>query len=70
MVPEVAFWGFWGLVCIEKWSFDSGTGNAIFGTPKIAKTPRFSHFGGTKNGISGARIRILCVGISLSNKEG
>ena len=20
LVPEVAFWGFWGLVCIEKWS--------------------------------------------------
>ena len=19
LVPEVAFWGFWGLVCIEKW---------------------------------------------------
>ena len=19
-VSEVAFWGFWGLVCIEKWS--------------------------------------------------
>ena len=26
-VPEVAFWGFCGLVCIEKWSrnFDLGT---------------------------------------------
>ena len=38
LVPEVAFWGFWGLVCIEKWSrnFDSGTQNAIFGTPKMA----------------------------------
>ena len=39
LVPEVAFWGFWGLVCIEKWSrnFDSGTRSAIFGTPKMAK---------------------------------
>ena len=38
LVPEVAFWGFWGLVCIEKWSqnFDSGTQNAIFGTTKMA----------------------------------
>ena len=47
LVPEVAFWGFWGLVCIEKWSqnFDSGTQNAICGTPKIAKTPRFSRQG-------------------------
>ena len=37
---EVAFWRFWGLVCIEKWSqnFDSGTQNAIFGTPKMGKT--------------------------------
>ena len=28
-----------GLVCIEKWShnFDSGTQNAISGTPKLAK---------------------------------
>ena len=28
-----------GGICIEKWSqnFDSGTGSAIFGTPKIAK---------------------------------
>ena len=35
-VPKVSFWGFWGLVCIEKWSqnFDSGTRSAIFGTPK------------------------------------
>ena len=40
LVPEVAFWGFWGLVCIEKWSknFDSGTRSAIFGTLKMAKT--------------------------------
>ena len=46
MVPEVAFWGFWGLVCIEKWSqnFDSGTRSAIFGTPKMAV---FFHFGGS-----------------------
>ena len=38
LVPEVAFWGFWGLVCVEKWSqnFDSGTLNAIFGIPKMA----------------------------------
>ena len=20
LVSEMAFWGFWGLVCIEKWS--------------------------------------------------
>ena len=60
LVPEVAFWGFLGLVCIEKGSrnFDSGTRSAIFGTPKIAKMPRFSNFGGTKNGTSGARIKI------------
>ena len=32
---------------------------AIFGTPKIAKTPRFNHFGGTKNDTLGARIKIL-----------
>ena len=34
MVPEVAFWGFWGLICIENWSqnFDSGLQNASFGT--------------------------------------
>ena len=40
MVPEVDFWGFWGLVSIEKWSqnFDSGIQNAIFGTPKMGKT--------------------------------
>ena len=39
-VPEVAFWGFWGLACIEKWSrnFDSGTQSAIFGTPKMTKS--------------------------------
>ena len=47
-VPEVAFWGFWGLVCIEKWSrnFDSGTRSAIFGTPKMAKMTPFWGFGG------------------------
>ena len=58
LVPEVAFWGFWGLVCIEKWSqnFDSGTQNAIFGTPKMAV---LGHFGGTKNGILDAQIKIL-----------
>ena len=39
-VPKVTYWGFWGLVCIEKWSqnFDSGPQNAIFGTPKMGKT--------------------------------
>ena len=37
LVPEVSFWGFWGLVYIEKWSsnFDSGTRSAIFGTLKM-----------------------------------
>ena len=42
-VPEVAFWGFWGLVCIEKWSwnFDSGTRSAIFDTTKMAKMTPF-----------------------------
>ena len=57
MVPEVAFWGFWGLICIEKWSqnFDSGLQNASFGTPKMGK----KHVGGTKNGPSGAQIKIL-----------
>ena len=50
MVPEVAFWWFWGLVCIEKWcqNFDSGTRSAIFDTPKMTKIPRFSHFEGTQ----------------------
>ena len=49
LVPEVSFWGFWGLVCIEKWSqnFDLGTRSAIFGSPKMAKTGVFSHFRGT-----------------------
>ena len=39
LVPKVSFWGFYGLVCIEKWSynFDSGTRSAIFGTPKMTK---------------------------------
>ena len=43
LVPEVAFWGFWGLVCIEKWSrnFDSGTRSAIFGTPQTPKMGSF-----------------------------
>ncbi len=61
MVPEVAFWGFWGLVCIEKWSrnFDSGIQSAIFDTLKMAKTGYFSLFGGIKNGTSGAPIKIL-----------
>ena len=37
---------FFGLVCFEKWSynFDSGTRNAIYGTPKMAKWGRFSNF--------------------------
>ena len=45
-VPEVAFWGFWGLVCIEKWSynFDSGTRSTIFDTPKTAKMGHFGRF--------------------------
>ena len=61
LVPEVAFWGFWGLVCIEKWSrnFDSGIQSAIFDTLKMAKTGYFGHFGGIKNGTSGAPIKIL-----------
>ena len=48
LVPEVAFWGFWGLVCIEKWSqnFDLGIQSAIFDTPKMAKMGCFGHFGG------------------------
>ena len=43
-VPEVAFWGFRGLVCIEKWSwnFDSCT-----------------PFGGYQNCTSSAQIKIL-----------
>ena len=42
-VPKVSFWGFWGLVCIEKWSqnFDSDTRSAISGTPKMTKTGSF-----------------------------
>ena len=55
-----AFWGFWGLVYIDKWSyFDSGTQNAIFSTLKMDNTGCFGHFGCTKNGISGAGIKIL-----------
>ena len=47
-VPKVAFWGFWGLVCIEKWSqkFVSGTRSAIFGTPEMAKMTLFWPFQG------------------------
>ena len=43
LVSEVAFWGFWGLVCIEKWSrnFDSGIRSAVFGTPKMVKMTPF-----------------------------
>ena len=60
LVPEVAFWGFWGLVCIEKWSqnFDWGTLSAIFDTPKMAKTPHFCHFH-FKNCTLDAQIKIL-----------
>ena len=60
-VPNVPFWGFWGLVCIEKWSynFDSGIRSAISGTPKMAKWGRFSYFGGTRNGTLDARIKIV-----------
>ena len=49
-VPKVSLWGFWGLVCIEKWSwnFDLGTRSAIFGTPKMAKTTPFWPFWGYK----------------------
>ena len=48
MVPKVSKWGFWGGICIEKWSlnFDSGTRSATFGTPKKAKNTHFGHFGG------------------------
>ena len=49
-------------IYVEKWSqnFDSGTGSAIFGTPKIAtKTPIWGVLGGTENGTLGARIKIL-----------
>ena len=48
LVPKVSFWGFWGLVCIEKWSqnFDSDTRSAISSTPKMAKmTPFWSFWG-------------------------
>jgi len=40
LVPEVAFWGFWGLVCIEKWSqnFDSDTKNGTSGMSSRKKT--------------------------------
>ena len=42
-VLEVSIWGFWGLVCIEKWfwNFDSGTRSTSFGTPKMAETGSF-----------------------------
>ena len=47
-VPKVSFWGFWGLVCIKKWSqnFDSDTRSAISSTPKMAKTTPFWSFWG------------------------
>ena len=47
-VPKVCFWGFWGLVCIKKWSqnFVSETQSAISSTPKMAKmTPFWSFWG-------------------------
>ena len=46
LVPKVAFWGLWGLVCIEKWSrkFVSSTRSAIFGTPEMAKMTLFWPF--------------------------
>ena len=55
------FLGVLGLVCIEKWSrnFDSGIQSAIFDTLKMEKTGYFGHFGGIKNGTSGAPIKIL-----------
>ena len=61
MVPNVSKWGFQGGISIEKWSqnFDSGTRSTIFGTPKTAKMTYFGRFGDTKNGTSGARIKIL-----------
>ena len=60
-VPKMSFWGFWGLVCIEKWSqnFDLDTRSAISCTPKMGHFGHFGHFRGTKNGTSGARIKIL-----------
>ena len=47
-VPKVSFRGFWGLVCIEKWSqnIDSDTRSAISSTPKMAKMTPFWAFGG------------------------
>ena len=38
LVPEVVFGGFWGASLYWSKNFDSGTRNAIFGTPKMAKT--------------------------------
>ena len=39
LLPKVSLTGFWGLLCIEKWSynFDLGTQSAISGSPKLAK---------------------------------
>ena len=61
MVPKVSEWGFQGGVSIEKWSknSNSGTRSTIFGTPKTAKMTYFGRFWDTKNGTSGARIKIL-----------
>ena len=57
-VHEMPIWGFWGLVCIEKWpqNFDLSIRfrSANFGTPKMAKTGCSSHFGELENGTSGA----------------
>merc|ERR1712208_213967 len=49
---DVFFGGFWGLICIEKWSqnFDSSIRSAIFCTPKS---------GDIEIGTSGARIKIV-----------
>ena len=46
MVPKVSKWGFWGGICIKKWSknFDSGSRSAIFGTPKTLKMGQFGCF--------------------------
>ena len=48
LVPKVCCWGFWGLVCIEKWAqkFVSGTRSAIFGSPEMAKMTLFWPFQG------------------------
>ena len=56
-VPKVSFWGFWGLVCIEKWSpnFDLADRSTIFWFPNWAIFGKSVRFQVPKNGTSDAQ---------------